>query len=236
MRTRTLLCMMALAFAPSAFALYKCVDEKGVTRIGETPPEECATVVMYEISRSGQVLKKIDPTPTAEQLKQREADAERRKEADKVAAEQRRKDMALINTYATEREFDVARDRNIDPINGRIKITRERLAGVDKRVKELEDEMEFYKAGKSRTVTSKSGKKKEVRSDEVPPMLTEELQRKKTERAVLEKSLVGYDREIEVLRTKYDTDKRRWMELKSGAKTKEDAKGVATTTGTALSR
>src|SRR3954452_23356060 len=114
---RTFLLLLA-AWAPAAMATYKCVDEKGVTRIGETPPDECANVVMYEMGRSGQVIKTIDPTPTGEQLKAREEAAARRKEADKVAAEQNRKDQALLNTYSSEREFDMARDRNIDPIKG----------------------------------------------------------------------------------------------------------------------
>ncbi|HUQ27948.1 MAG TPA: DUF4124 domain-containing protein [Usitatibacter sp.] len=229
--TKKLCFLIALAFAPAAaLATYKCVDEKGVTRIGETPPDECANVVMYEMSSSGTILKKIDPTPTADQLRQREAEADKRKEADKVLAEKKRKDMALVSTYATEREFDVARDRNIDPINGRIKVTKERLAGVDKRVKELEDEMEFYKAGKRTTTTSKSNKKGGS-ADGPPHMLTEDLHRLKTERAVLEKSLVGYDKEIEALRVKYDIDKQRWLEIKNtGNKPRDDPKGPTTIT------
>ena len=231
--TRHLCLLAALAFAPAALATYKCVDEKGVTRIGETPPDECANVVIYEISSSGMILKKIDPTPTAEQLRVRAEEAEKRKEADKIAAEKKRKDMALLNSYASEREFDVARDRNIDPINGRIKITKERLATVDKRVKELEDEMEFYKAGKSRTTTSKSNKKSSG-PDEAPAMLTHDLQRMKGDRATLEKSLAGYDKEIEALRAKYELDKQRWLELKTtGLKPKEDPKGPTTVTLTA---
>jgi hypothetical protein len=231
--TKYLCLLAALAFAPAAFATYKCVDEKGVTRIGETPPDECANVVIYEISSSGMILKKIDPTPTAEQLRQRDMETERRKEAEKVAAEKRRKDMALLNSYASEREFDVARDRNIDPINGRIKITKERLATVDKRVKELEDEMEFYKAGKSRTTTSKSSKKPSA-PDEAPPMLTHDLQRMKTDRTALEKSLSVYDKEIEALRVKYEVDKQRWVELNTtGLKPKEEPKGPTTVTLTA---
>jgi hypothetical protein len=50
MKTNKLLILLALGFAGPAFSAYRCVDEKGITRIGETPPEECANVVMYEIS------------------------------------------------------------------------------------------------------------------------------------------------------------------------------------------
>jgi hypothetical protein len=204
-KTKKLLILLGLAFASPAFAAYKCVDEKGVTRIGETPPEECGNVVMYEISKSGQVLRKIERSLTEEEVKARKEETERKLQADKAAAEQRRKDEALLNTYASEREIDMTRDRNIEPINARIKIARERIAAVDKRVKEIEEEMEFYKAGKS-----KAGKTRET-----PQNLTADLDRVKKERVTLEKSIAGYEKEIEAMRGKYDGDKKRWLALKA---------------------
>lgn len=205
MKTNSLLPLLALALASPAFAAYKCVDEKGVTHIGETPPDECAKVVMYEISRGGQVLRKIDPSLTAEQVKARKDEEERKLQADKQAAEQRRKDEALLNTYATEREIDITRDRNVEPINGRIKIARERIEAVDKRVVQIEEEMEFYKAGKS----------KAAKGRETPQNLVHDLERLKKEKATLEKSIVTSEKEIEALRAKYETDKKRWVALKA---------------------
>jgi hypothetical protein len=197
--------MLAILFAPAAGATYKCVDEKGVTHIGDTPPDPCATVVMYEVSRSGQILRTIDPTPTPEQLKHRLEEAEKKKEADKAAADQKRKDLALINSFAAEREFDVARDRNIEPLVGRIKSAQDRIKAVDKRVKEMEDEMEFYRAGKSKTAKTR----------EPPPSLLAELERARLEKVSLEKSIVTHEKEIEELKVKFETDKKRWVDLKS---------------------
>ena len=57
---KLILCMAAL-YAPLAGAAYKCVDEKGVTHIGDTPPAGCANVVMYETSPGGMTLRKIEP-------------------------------------------------------------------------------------------------------------------------------------------------------------------------------
>ena len=143
--------MAAVLFIPAAGASYKCVDEKGITRIGDTPPPECEHVPMYEMSATGSVRRKIDPTPTPDQLKTRLEEQEKAKEAEHAAAEQKRKDMALLASYSNETEFDVARDRNVEPIQGRLRNAQERLKEVEKRIKGMEDEMEFYKSGKAKS-------------------------------------------------------------------------------------
>ena len=201
------LTMIVAAFlASSAGAAYKCVDEKGTTLIGDTPPDGCATVVMYEISRSGQVIRKIDPTPSPEAQKAALENASKRKEEERKAAEQKRLDNALLNTYASEKEFDVARDRNIEPINGRIKVSKERIVALDKRMKEIQDEMEFYKAGKG---------KDKAKGKEMPPNLVQDLERARKEKENLEKSIASSEKEIEALRGKYETDKKRWVALRA---------------------
>ena len=80
------LLILAMLVAPQAHALYKCKDERGVTHIGDTPPAACASVVMYEVTRSGTILRKIDPTPTEDQIKARQAEAERERRAKVIHA------------------------------------------------------------------------------------------------------------------------------------------------------
>ena len=184
-------------------AAYKCTDANGRTHIGDTPPLACEGVLMYEVTTGGKVLRKIEPTPTAEQLKTRQAEAERKRAADKVAAEQKRKDVALLSTFSTDKEFDVARDRNIEPIKARIVSVQDRISAVEKRQQEIEEEMEFYKAGKSK------GKGREM-----PPNLTSDLARTRAEKSALVSTIVNYEKEIEQIKVKFDTDKKRWMDLK----------------------
>lgn len=208
---KKLLFLLLALTAGDAAAAFRCVDEKGTTHIGDTPPVACARVPMFEISRSGSVIRRIDPTPTADELKAKEAETAERREREKAAAEQRRKDVALLSTYSTAAEFDTARDRNIEPIMGRIKSAQDRIAAVDKRTQEISDEMEFYKAGKSKTHKKKDGAP--VR--EVPIQLTTDYERVTGEKAALLKSVQGYEREIVDLRAKYEADKKRWQELKN---------------------
>ena len=207
-RTKTLCLAVSALLALPAQAAFKCVDEKGRTHIGDTPPEQCSKVVMYEVTRTGQVLRTIQPTLTEEQVKARIAEEDKRKEAEKISAEQKRKDLALLATYSSESEVDVARDRNIEPIQARIKLGKERIAAIDKRSKELDEELEFYKAGKS----SKAGAKKV----EAPPMMVEEQARLKHEKQTVTKSIAGYEKEIAEMSKKYEVDKKRWLALKTG--------------------
>jgi hypothetical protein len=204
---------IVLLYAPFAGAEYKCVDEKGLTHIGDVPPAGCNNVVMYEITSSGSIIRKIDPTPTAEQLKVRLEEAEKKKEVDRIAAEQKRKDMALTNTYSSEREFDMTRDRTIEPVRGRIASAKERMKAVEKREGELEDEMEFYQAGKRKTVK----KGEEAKTREAPPQLVAELARIKAEKASLTNGIASHEKEVEEIRAKFDADKKRWVELKNPA-------------------
>ncbi|HUP97519.1 MAG TPA: DUF4124 domain-containing protein [Usitatibacter sp.] len=205
--TKTLALTVSLVFAASAGAAYRCVDEKGLTHVGDTPPDQCANVVMYEVTRTGSIIRKIEPSLTPEQIKTRAEAEDRKKESEKAASEQKRKDLALLATYSSEAEFDVVRDRTIEPITGRIKIANERMAAIDKRTKEIDDEMEFYKAGKS----SKSAKKAEP-----PSNLTAEVDRLKSERQGLARGITTSEKEIKDLRAKFDVDKKRWLALKTG--------------------
>lgn len=202
-----ILLILAMLAVPAAHAAYKCKDERGITHIGDTPPAGCAKVVMYEITRSGAVIRKIDPTPTGEEIQARIEEAARQKEAAKLAAEQRRKDIALLATYTSEKDIDTSRDLNMQPIEGRIRSAKERTLAVEEREKELEAEMEFYKAGKSKS-------KGPAKVREAPLQLRTDLERTAKEKASLAAAVSSYERELREVRERYDADKKRWVELK----------------------
>ena len=115
--------------------------------------------------------------------------------------------MALLNTYSSEAEVDVARDRNIEPIKSRIAGAQERMAEIDKRLGKIGEEMEFYKAGK------KGGK--DGKTVQPPPNLVADRDRATKEKASLEKSVAEAEKEIEAVRARYDADRKRYAELKA---------------------
>jgi hypothetical protein len=198
---------VAVAFAPVAGAAYKCVDEKGITHIGDTPPAACATVVMYEIKPNGSIVRKIDPTPTPEQAKALVMEQDRKREADKAAAEQKRKDAALLATFSSEKEFDVVLERSIAPIRSRMATASERIKAIEARQTKIEEEMEFYKAGKRKDAKGR---------DEAPPSLVAEQERLWHEKQSLVSGLASQEREIAQMQERFSSDKKRWVRIRGG--------------------
>jgi len=201
---------IAMLYVPLAGAAYRCVDDRGLTHIGDTPPAGCANVVIYEVKPNGKVIRKIEPTPSPEQVQTLQAERERKREADKVAAAQKRQDDALLGTYSSEHEFAVVLERTIKPIRARMAIARERIKAIEARQAKIEEEMEFYKTGKSKA--SKKGQ-----HDEPPPTLVAEQERLWHEKHSLDSGLASQEKEIEQLQQRFDADKKRWVRIKSGA-------------------
>ncbi len=186
--------LAAFLLAPSAWAGYKCVDEKGKSYFEDTPPPACANVVIYETSPSGAVVRKIEPSRTTEQGKQVEMD----KDAGRRAAEQKRRDRALLDSYTSESEFDIARDRNLDIIKSRLDAAKIRYALVDKRYGEVERGIEGYKKAKQKA----------------PAPLEADFESLQSERTSLAGSITRMEKEVEHTRTQFDADKSRWLELR----------------------
>ena len=216
---KRLIFLMAALAVPAAQGAYRCTDAKGVTHVGDTPPAACAKIPMQEVTKTGKILRTIEPSLTEEEAAAREEADEKRRAEEKTAAEQKRKDLALLATYASDKEFDVARDRNVEPLEGRIKSSQDRSKDLDKRIKELQEEMEFYKAGKGKD-------KKGAKGSSIPPQLQQDMDAAIAEKAQMGKNVIQFEKEIVEINAKFDADKKRWLQLK-GRKPGEEDKPAA---------
>ena len=197
---------LPLLGATSAHALYKCVDEKGVTYYGDIMPPQCAKKPVVEMSKQGSIVRKYDAPLTPEQLKAIEEDKIRNKEKNDRIAVQKLRDNALMSTYGTEREFDMARDKDISGLDSRRKTLAARTGDVDKNLAKLNNDMEFYQAGKSKTSKVK----------EAPAQLVQEHKRAFHEAEGLRAEIEKIDKGMEEVRARYDGEKSRWKRLKAG--------------------
>ncbi len=207
---QTFLLGLALTFvlitANPAYALFKCVDEKGVTHYGDVMPAQCAKKPVVEMSQQGSVMRKIDAPLTQEQLTAIEEDKVRNKAKTDLIAAQKLRDNALISTYGSEREFDVARDKDIATLESRRKNLVARTEGVDKQLAKLNNDLEFYQAGKSKTSKAR----------EVPPQLLQDQKRAASDAAANRAEIEKIEKGEEELRKRYDDEKSRWKRLKAG--------------------
>ncbi len=200
MRSRTVvfLCLVLLPTAAAAqLRMYKCVDAKGKTYYTQVPPTECFGRDTQEMNKSGTIIRKNQTSAplTPEQLQAREGDRKKKLEEDEKAKEERRKNLALLNTYSSEKDIDDARARALKEAQDAIAETEKRIAGAQQRQKELAVEKEFY------------AKKP------VPFKLKQEMTNVDIEIKTQTELLDAKKREISTINAKYDLDKRRYVEL-----------------------
>lgn len=214
-----LACLLAVSLSTvvSAQATFKCVDEKGVTHYGDTMPPQCAKKEVTEMSKSGSLIRKYDAPLTPEQLKAREEERLRQAEGQRRTAEQRQKDMALLSTFGSEREFDVSRDRDLLQLDARIKTLQQRIAEVDMQLAKLKVDIEFYSG--AGTKDSKAGNakgSKSAKTIEVPERLTQALSRANADRSGLDEEVSRVEHDKVMITARYDADKARWKKMKAG--------------------
>jgi len=179
------LCLMLIAVAPAAAQqrMYKCVDAKGNVYYTQVPPAQCLG--------PASVL-------TPEQQRAQEAAGKKKIEEKEQAKEERRKNLALLNTYPSENDIDDARARALREAQGAIADTEKHILEAQKHKKDLEKEKEFY----------------------LKKPLPAKLKRSITDNEIEIKNQTGLlevkKKEIDKINAKYDEDKRRYRELTKG--------------------
>lgn len=193
-----LLC--ALPFAAHG-GMYKWVDEKGVTQYGDVIPPQYAGQGKTELNKRGVPMKQTDAAPTPEQIQQRAMQQELQRQQDQLKLEQKRKDMALLNTYTSAEEIDLARDRHVTQAELVIRATETRLAPAEARHNDLKKQVEAIK---------RNGKP-------VPPALEKNFKRSESEVQGLRDIIAQKRNESQSIRSRFDADKKRFGELSQAA-------------------
>ncbi len=172
--------------------LYKWVDDNGTTHYGETIPPEFANKETMKLEK-GRIEKHEDKRGKEGQKTELKDQA-----AEKARIEAARHDSALVNTYSTEQEIDLARDRNLQQVDARtssyttlFNSAKDHMAGL---------QQEFDK------LTSQNRK--------IPKSLEEDIEEAKIRIAKLQNDLDTNKKEIESVKARYAADKARYRELK----------------------
>jgi hypothetical protein len=199
-RTLVLLaCAAALAGPAAAQKLYKYADANGNVVYTDKLPASAAGKPSEQLNRQGTVTKRNEGALTPEQVAAKEAERKRKLEEDMAAKEEKRKNMALLNTYSSEQDISDARARAIKANGDAVEEAQKKLADAQKRQKELAAEAEFYQ------------------KKPMPAQLKQDIQVNDAAIASHSELLDKKKKEIDAINAKYDEDLRRYRELvKSG--------------------
>ncbi len=132
------------AFAQEA-RIYCCDDANGRKVCGDFVPRECEKRAYEERDNKGYVVNRVEAPLTPEQQAKRAAEIERKQNEEKVKAEEKRRNLALLSTYASEADIDAARDRSLREVDKLIKEAELAVTNAEKNLAKTTAEKEFYK-------------------------------------------------------------------------------------------
>ncbi|MFP5419599.1 MAG: DUF4124 domain-containing protein [Gammaproteobacteria bacterium] len=190
-----LLAALLLVGADSASAaMYRWVDGNGRVHYSDTLPPSYQKSGAAEMSKQGLVIKRTQSEA------ERRAEAERQAEAKRLDEEQQKQgqlDRALTQTYTSEAEIDLARDRALEHHRLAIK-------GNELRARAVAENLATLKARASGV--TKAGRP-------VPANLQEQIDQASKESLELRRSMLNHEEALLKVRQKYEADKLRYREL-----------------------
>lgn len=174
--------------------MYRWVDGSGRVHYSDTPPTNYNQSGGAELNKQGQVIKRTQSEA------ERRAETERQAEAKRIQAEQNKqaqRDRALTQTYTTEAEIDLARDRALEHHKLAIKSAETRAVAVDANLAEMNERAaRIEKAGRT-----------------IPANLRDDLAQANKESAELKRNVQKNLEAMDAVRAKYEADKLRFREL-----------------------
>ena len=188
-----LLTALSTHAATPASGRFYCCD--GGRVCGDALPEQCRGKAYRILDSSGNLLKEVGPPLTVEQKARAAAEALRKKELEEQAKEQRRKDQALLDTYATPQDIDLAQGKAESDVNLAIRGAEDRIAAARKQRKKFEEEAEFYK------------------KKSLPPEVAKGLRDADHEIKTQQELLDVKKGDAATIKAKYDADRKRYAEL-----------------------
>ncbi len=164
---------------------------------GYTVPPEYANNPTRELNQRGVTVRKSDGVLSGEALRAKQEEEARRKADAQERVTQRKRDLALLNSYTSEREIDARRDRDIGLLDATIVGLETHLKQLRSSDAELRRRLEpFEKSGKP-----------------PPRQLADDAARIAGEVSDTERQITQRRGDQEALRVKYNELRLRYLEL-----------------------
>lgn len=170
-----------------------------VVGCGDKVPAEYAGSGTKELDKQGNVRKTGESADEAAKRKAKEQEqAHAKAEETKRLTEQKRQDSALINTFSSEKEIDLKRDRELQALNNFITQQSAALKNATERLADARNRAQGFEKDKKT----------------VPLAAKEDLARAEREKARVESEIAANEKAKADTATKYAEFRKRFMELK----------------------
>ena len=176
---------------------YRCTGQDGKKYYGSTIPQQCLGLPLELINKQGRIVKRIDPEGDEKARLEKEANAQKRREAEATQKEAQRRYRALLATYSSEKEIEDARSRALRENQKQVLEVEGKIDGIKKRQTRYEQDLELFKS---------SGK------GTPPPRLKEEITNAQIDLRAQQTLLDAKKKEVESINARYDEDKRNYQE------------------------
>jgi chromosome segregation ATPase len=175
--------------------VYCCDDANGHRICGDPLPPQCYTKAYKELSRTGRTVREVDAPLTAEERQRKEAEDRAKRDAEARVAESRRRDKSLLESYTSVAEIDERR-------NTAMRGAEKEISTLKAREKTLVEEQ----AELNNQVAALKGKP-------APQSMQESLAANASELSALRNVIAQKQRDADTLRSHFDEDRRRYLEL-----------------------
>ncbi|MGL4995311.1 MAG: DUF4124 domain-containing protein [Deefgea sp.] len=187
-----LVLMMAILCSPSqAATVYRWVDETGKVQYSDKPPAGQSKSLM-ELDKSGRIRKgneqQLSPVEKAALEEKAKTDQERR-----------RSDKALLQSFSKPEEIDLLRDRQIEAVQAGIQTNQLRRATIAKRAEQQQQQIQRLQKSKRA----------------IPADLQAEIDVSHKEIDDIDKTIVGLQADIDMIKDRAVMQKKRFIELKN---------------------
>lgn len=181
-------------------AFYRCRDANGQTHYGDGMPPACQGVDTEVLDNRGMLLRVIEGEATRNERVKREA-AEAALRQQRETREQR--DRMLIETYLSVPDIERLRDQRLDLLIAQYKVTEQNIASLRERQRRMETQVARFKPYSDKP-----------NAPPLPDHLAEEMVNTVNSLRTYQEMLVNNQREQARLKTSFDSDIKRFKELR----------------------
>ncbi len=199
LRTTMLAALMIAPLAAQAQVTYRCTGTDGKRYYGSTIPMQCVGRVVEQLNAQGLTVRRIDPEGDEKEREAKAAAAAKAKEEEAAMREESRRNRALLATYTSERDIEDARARALADHRSAVQDFEAKIDALKKRRAGYDKELEFYQ-------DKKGGAKP-------PAKLLDDINAVDLDLKAQQDLLAAKKKEADVINAKYDSDKKRYLQL-----------------------